>query len=685
MSLLVKNNLFTASMLDSIVALPAVEEARARLEGRASGSVYFSLDVTSEMKAVLCEELGLDLHGVDSIPFRWIKGDTAAHIDTGAAQFEKTYLMYLTDSNGSLILGEESYPIRRGSAYVFPEGIRHETVGTGAEPRLLLGPMSESGSAVGGATTIIASGQTDIIYFKYITGSGLFYRINSGSDNTVSLPITIQNLTPLYTLKVLFETDITIESSITYFICGSDNIQFGSESLKEDGSRPIITIDSVLNYPGLIKNGGSGVAGKNNIYVFNLDIRSIGGSTLANGGGWVGQDYFGSAATGNSIVNCSSDGDISDIGGGIVGSGAASALTSGGSSLYIRGCTSSGTIGQYAGGIAGSSAGAGVNPSYPRGSIICDKCWSEGSIGDYGGGIFGTSSGQNNGTATATRCYSIGTIGNNGGGIFGEKAGDNTGIVNAINCYSRGNIQSNAGGIYGENGGINSGTAVATNCYSSGSIATPGNGIYGTGSSGSSSNCYAANGSWSDSAANLALTGDPNPVVGNTWVSTGLNQPYELAQMGYSPYTTSIINSSSELVDAYSQSIAAGSSSAAAIVSGKSYTILQMSPSEATIAINSTTGVISTTIATVPGTYTLYVRNTGSYNITTFTLTILPGGGSAGTSGVSCCDRTLVLNNTYNEINATLIAGNTLIGGVRRGVMSYSDRIRLEMALASKR
>ena len=37
------------------------------------------------------------------------------------------------------------------------------------------------------------------------------------------------------------------------------------------------------------------------------------------------------------------------------------------------------------------------------------------------------------------------------------------------------------------------------------------------------------------------------------------------------------------------------------------------------------------------------------------------------------------------DINSVLIAGHTLISGVRRGVMSYSDYIRMQMAFASKR
>ena len=145
-------DVLTQEQLDFILALPSVIDAKAKIDAQTSGSVYFHISLTSDLKAVLYEKLGLDLAAVDVIPLRWIKGDSLPHIDRGAGDFEKTHLMYLTDSVGSLILGEESYPITQGSAYVFSEGIRHETVGTGSEPRLLLGPMSEAGMAVGAPT-----------------------------------------------------------------------------------------------------------------------------------------------------------------------------------------------------------------------------------------------------------------------------------------------------------------------------------------------------------------------------------------------------------------------------------------------------------------------------------------------------------------------------------------------------
>jgi hypothetical protein len=141
-------NVLTAEQLQTLLALPAVTAARQQV---ASGQklVYFTVNLTADMKATLKERLGLALDSVSQIPMRWIQGDTFPHIDRGAADFSNTYLVYLTGSAGELTIGEETYPIEQNTGFVFSEGLNHKTLNTGDEPRLLLGPMSESGFAVG--------------------------------------------------------------------------------------------------------------------------------------------------------------------------------------------------------------------------------------------------------------------------------------------------------------------------------------------------------------------------------------------------------------------------------------------------------------------------------------------------------------------------------------------------------
>jgi hypothetical protein len=672
------DNVLSKDIINDLLGLSEVKAAKKKIDRQTSGSVYFTIHLTDYVKILLHKKLGLDFFTKEDIPMRWVKGDTLPHIDRGASTFENTYLVYLTDSPGELILENERYSITQGSGYVFSEGIHHETMGTGSEPRLLLGPMSEEGFAVGAATIIVANGQTDTIYFKQ-TGFSVEYKINDGSYSGFSLPVTILNIDTSFTLKVLFENTMTFSSDIWYFICGSDNIQFGSTSLNLDGTRSIINIDSVLNYPGLIQNTNL----HDNIYIYNLEVHSTGGSTLQTNGGWIGQENFAKGASNNYIINCSSDGEIIDAGGGIVGGNAAS--DSG--NLQIINCSSSGNSAVYSGGIVGYYAG--IN----SGQVICNQCWSTGSIGQNGGGIFGYGAGDTLGTANALNCYSTGSISDGGGGIFGQLSGNNSGNATAQNCYSTGLIGTDAGGIFGKFAASAFGTTIAQNCYSTGIVTTSGNGIYGTAPGGgvTQTNCYAANGTWNTSTANANLSGVPTSPnsVGTDWVETIVNDPYELLHMGYVPYVTEIIlvnAGTPSLLTNISSFVLAGESSPPAIVSGKSYTILQISggssSSYGTITIDSTTGVISTTTSTTPGIYTLYLRNTGSYNITMVVLEITSG----AVSNVSCCLLPSDLPNFSYRYRNEIIQGNTLLYDTPNNnkFVDYSFYYYKRMAAASK-
>ena len=143
----VYQNVFTESDLEYLNNLPEVIEAKALLETR--NVVYFSITLTESIRATLQERLSLDLSTKSNIPLRWIKGDTPSHIDKGASSFEHTYLVYVNDSEGTFVLDTQSYPITANTAFVFNEGLLHETKNTGLEPRLLVGPMNELAEPVG--------------------------------------------------------------------------------------------------------------------------------------------------------------------------------------------------------------------------------------------------------------------------------------------------------------------------------------------------------------------------------------------------------------------------------------------------------------------------------------------------------------------------------------------------------
>jgi hypothetical protein len=665
MSLNIINNVLSEEDINYILSLQEVLEAKKGIDTKTSGSVYFSVNLTSSIKKTIFDNFGLSL---DTVPMRWIKGDTMPHIDTSSKQFEKTHLIYLTDSQGEFLIENNPYSITKGSAFVFDEGLRHETINTGLEPRLLLGPMSEEGLAVGAATTISGPGGTSV-YLRDI-GSGMEYSYDQSNWQGVSLPISVQNISPLNGMFTLeFTTDITVYSDLFYFICISDNIQFGVKTLNNDGTRPKITINGAVNYPGLIQNGTSGAPGNSNINVFNLEVLSIGATTLASGAGWLCQSNFSRSATDNYVINCYSDGEITgeitgQFCGGIVGSNAASY----GGNLRIIGCSSSGVIsGEQSGGIVGYNSG--VN----GGTVNIQSCWSTGLIsatvsGDGGcGGIVG----PNSLNTTVTNCYSTGTIaGNNAGGIVGANPG-NTGVsllpIVIENCYSIGNITgANSGGICGSLNsnntvqitncysvgnvvsvvndgifagaicGLNNGSVLITNCYAVGTVTD----IIGYIIAGSSDisftstdvnivDCYSEAGSpggtpgtWSDSHANTVLTNTPSSGYPSTWSTNGINFPYDLFNMGYTPYSITNIYGIN-LIRTSSSTITVGNSTNSAIkTTGFYYAFLEDYITPFQININNATGVISTTSSTPVGTYTLYIYNTGSYNITTYTLTV---------------------------------------------------------------
>ena len=635
---MISTSILPDQVIDSLLLLPEVIAAKTRIDQSPLGSsIYFTVDITPDMQQLLCVHFGISISDTSSFPMRWIKGDTKPHIDIGKSRFEKTCLAYLTDSEGDFFLDGEAYPISKGAVYRFPEGVKHETLGTGVAPRLLFGPMSEQGFSVGGVGILENGGTT--IYIRQTDSldiNTLQYSNDQTTWNQLTLPVAIVNTnTSTGMLNVEITTDLTFNDSSHYFICNSSHIQFGSTSVGQNGSRPTIFIVGMTDYPGLISNGSHYSNGYSNINVFNLIVDGT-TSTLLDDGGWFGQTDYGKNAVDNYIINCTSLGDISEDSGGIVGSNAAysdSVLAT----LFITRCSSSGTIGVRAGGIVGRYSGYGnhdngTNTDY-AGTIVCEQCWSTGFISSDSGGIFGYAAGYITFGITgvgsyATKCYASGAIGQNSGGIFGLDAGLQ-GYAEAFRCYSTGNIANTGGGIFGNNV-TQPRSAQAINCYSIGAFSSA-NGVYVTSASPVVvTNCYAANGNWSSLTANQSLTGVPvSPnVIGDAWVSVGTNQPYELASFGYTPYLAAMIDvtTTPQLIQTYSASLNSGESTNDAIAAGKSYTILQISggvaSSYGTISIHSLTGKIYTTSSTDSGNYTVYVRNTGSYHITPVVLTV---------------------------------------------------------------
>jgi hypothetical protein len=648
-------NILLNEDIDNLLNTPQVLDAKKNLDDKSSGSVYFSIELTQSIKDLIYEKISLNLSNVKSIPMRWIKGDTMPHIDKGVDCFNKTYLIYLTDSPGELIVDGNSFPILKNNAYVFNEGLDHKTINTGLEHRLLLGPMSEKAFAVGGLEpTIMGPGGTSI----YLRDNSALIEYSYDQVSWAYIPgwpCKIENTnTSAGFLKIELTTDIYLNN---FFIFNTTHIQFGSESLKDNGYRPIIYINNIFGgYNGALRNGTDTMNGNDYIYVFNLDIRAIGDipeykSILMPQSGWIGQIYFGAGASNNYIINCSSDGDINSGSGGIVGSFAAC----NGGNLTIIGCsTYGGLIYNGAGGILGDNA------AYNGGTILCKSCWNQSTnITDNAGGISGIFTGEESGSVTISDCYTLGTIsGSYAGGIIGYNGGVRNGTVVINNCYSEGQITGYyAGGIIGtvDNTGLNNiGSITISNCYTTGNTDTnvgagaitgqfinspnviishcyttgsvTGDYGYFIGNSGDDiiptcySEAYNHGTGWNSINADTVLTGVPTGSVGTTWVSIGIGIGYQLFNMGYTPYTINNISGTPpNLVRSYDITVARGNSSTRGIKNAF-YAIFGGSD---TITIDPLTGAINTTISTILDTYTMYIYNTGSYNITQLNLTVI--------------------------------------------------------------
>jgi hypothetical protein len=540
------------------------------------------------------------------------------------------------------------------------------------------------------STTVNVSG--GLLYIRQ-NASVVEHSTNGTTWSTINFPMTINNTNIAGgVVQVLFTTDITLASAIAFFICGTASIQFGSRTLKSDGSLPLITIDySGAAYPGMVRNGTSISNGANNVSIVNL--RVVGSaSVLLGNGGWVAQDYFGKGASNNRIINCSSESAIQSSCGGIAGSYVGNSS----GNVTILGCTSSGSIGNSAGGIVGAYGGSN------GGTITISNCSSSGTIGTFSGGIAALYTGYG-GTAIITNCFSTGSS-IAGGGIVGSYGGYG-GSLSVTNCYSTGSISANSAGIVADNAGTFSGSVIINKCYSTGTItASSSAGILGA-NSGTIflTGCYtsgAAAGGTGGIRFNVSTDGAGNysegnngssgwndsraaSVLGTGWISIATGTPYELSAFRYTPYTTTNIQANYTFQTSTSETIQAGNTTTTTgIASGFS---LVNAPTG--ITINATSGLITASMLVNPGTYTLTTRTTSTYTISTFSLTVTaipvpPVGPSSGR---------VASQSRFNENQQyiTLVGGNPLLSertaNINAKIASYADYLRYRKAASQPR
>ena len=155
MSVVSYEHVLSESDISQILNEKKVTDALNQLSNGKDTVVKFTHPLSREIKEKLKEHLGIDLSKVENVPMRWIKGDTESHVDHGINSFENTYVVYLTDNLGKLIVDNHEYSIQKGNALVFQQGLTHYTEGADLEPRLMIGPMSEMGFAVGFSLSFI--------------------------------------------------------------------------------------------------------------------------------------------------------------------------------------------------------------------------------------------------------------------------------------------------------------------------------------------------------------------------------------------------------------------------------------------------------------------------------------------------------------------------------------------------
>ena len=174
-------NVLSNEELDYFNNRPEVITAKASLDSKQSGNIYFSVPINNSIRDTLQSRLGLNLSVDSKIPMRWIKGNTEPHVDTGASHFQNTYLLYLNNSPGNFILDSQSYPIQANTGFVFNEGLSHETQSTENVPRLLLGPMNELAEPVGAGTGLYYyPTEVDALANTNILGYSLSFIVGDG-------------------------------------------------------------------------------------------------------------------------------------------------------------------------------------------------------------------------------------------------------------------------------------------------------------------------------------------------------------------------------------------------------------------------------------------------------------------------------------------------------------------------
>jgi hypothetical protein len=82
-------SIFSETELQHILNLPEVLKSKEIIDKKSSGVVNFSSALNETIKARLTQTFNSDFSNLQSIPLRWIRGDTPRHTDSGESSFQK--------------------------------------------------------------------------------------------------------------------------------------------------------------------------------------------------------------------------------------------------------------------------------------------------------------------------------------------------------------------------------------------------------------------------------------------------------------------------------------------------------------------------------------------------------------------------------------------------------------------
>lgn len=205
-------NIFTEDELLFLTTNDAVTTNLSLLKQSNEINISFPLDLPESIKNKLIELFDLSYLETNSqIYMRWSKGDVKEHVDISNKNkiFDKTLLIYLTDSIGEFVVDNNYYDIKSNTGYIFDHNLIHKVTNTENSYRLMMGPVNEFGNIVGPPTITLNS----------ITP-------NSGTVGTqLVLNISTNQVPTTADTSVLFDGyGIIVVTSVTSLMAGGYNL-----------------------------------------------------------------------------------------------------------------------------------------------------------------------------------------------------------------------------------------------------------------------------------------------------------------------------------------------------------------------------------------------------------------------------------------------------------------------------